>query len=191
MTPERILEMSQCMKMHLTSEKYDYLKYNGKKRQTSKNNNLGFAFGLARKFKDEEEFLKFLIANHIEFFKNNSKVSSFIGDFTGPEAMNSYKSFDGLLTTKTNSVSEDLKKIFRNKDQLKEFDFVLSLVLNNQVNLYTIVLLNKFTNLKEEWRKSSVLYDEYELFLRKIFPFTEFSKENFSNVLAKIKRDMI
>jgi len=177
--------------MHLTSEKYDYVRYNGKKKKTGKTNSLGFAFNLSKKFKTEDDYLLFLVANNMNFMVENSKPSTFIGDFCTVEGIQVAKDFEDFLVVRSKRVEDDLKKLFREKENLKNFDFVLGKVLNNEVNFYTIILLNNMTNLKKSWAENSVLYEEYELFLRKISSFIGFKKEDLSKMIAKIAKDMI
>lgn len=190
MTPERTVELFQCVRMHLTSEKYDFLRYNGKKKKSGKPTNLSFAFFLANKFKKEEDFVRFLTANNIQYFKENNKVCSFIGEFANKDAIELYEKYEDFLSQRTYYIENDLGKLFSEKEKLKDFDFLFSKVLRNEISLYTIIYLNSFTNLKTHWQ-GSILYDEYELFLKKVPTFLEMHKENFLRSIVKVRDNIV
>jgi hypothetical protein len=182
-----------ALKLHFTSNSYNYFKYNGKT-NVSKNSFMNrkdkFTFyRLSRKF-DLEELKYYMIAN---FLKDNG---NWVGDMAGPEAEEHYKKWQKINQSLTYTFENDIMFVLdrvENPDEMLEvknnsFPKLMLYVMEGSVTLETLVILNDILNFFPMWDKNiydDLVYPNFKLRCEKYAPFLQYDKIKFKNILKQ------
>ena len=182
-----------ALKLHFTSNSYNYFKYNGKT-NVSKNSFMNrkdkFTFyRLSRKF-DLEELKYYMIAN---FLKDNG---NWVGDMAGSEAEEHYKKWQKINQSLTYTFENDIMFVLdkvENPDEMLEvknnsFPKLMLYVMEGSVTLETLVILNDILNFFPMWDKNiydDLVYPNFKLRCEKYAPFLQYDKIKFKNILKQ------
>jgi hypothetical protein len=144
MTPFRTFTLYHAVKLHFSSGSYDAFKYNFKTNVTErvfwKRKDKYFFGKLARRYNDEGEFIKLLVAN---FLAGNNWIGEITED--NEEVVEWNKNFESLMYI----FEEDISKLSFKYDSFKElFDKggsvyynLINDYLNGDVKLNTVVII--------------------------------------------------
>lgn len=151
-----------ALKLHFTSESYDYFRYNGKtnvSKQTFTTNKSKYQFyKLSRKY-DLEELKNFYIANFIQ------GKGDWVGDLLqdGDENYTKWQKTQQSLTyTFENDIIVLLDKVENPNDLLvvrnNEFPKLMQYTTQGDITLETLIILNDLMNFFPMWEKE--IYDD-------------------------------
>jgi len=182
-----------ALKLHFTSNSYNYFKYNGKT-NVSKNSFMNrkdkFTFyRLSRKF-DLEELKYYMVAN---FLKDNG---NWVGDMAGPEAEEHYKKWQKINQSLTYTFENDIMFLLdrvENPNEMLEvknnsFPKLMLFVMEGSVTLETLVILNDILNFIPMWDKKiydDLVYPNFKLKCEKYAPFLQYDKSKFKDILKQ------
>ncbi|CAB4133062.1 59 protein [uncultured Caudovirales phage] len=182
-----------ALKLHFTSNSYNYFKYNGKT-NVSKNSFMNrkdkFTFyRLSRKF-DLEELKYYMVAN---FLKDNG---NWVGDMAGPEAEEHYKKWQKINQSLTYTFENDIMFLLdrvENPNEMLEvknnsFPKLMMFVMEGSVTLETLVILNDILNFFPMWDKKiydDLVYPNFKLKCEKYAPFLQYDKSKFKDILKQ------
>jgi hypothetical protein len=184
-----------ALKLHFTSESYDYFRYNGKtnvSKQTFTTNKSKYQFyKLSRKY-DLEELKNFYIANFIQ------GKGDWVGDLLqdGDENYTKWQKTQQSLTyTFENDIIVLLDKVENPNDLLvvrnNEFPKLLQYTTQGDITLETLIILNDLMNFFPMWEKEiydDIVWPSFKTKCVKYKPFLHYDKEKFKQILKeKIK----
>ncbi len=165
----------QAIKLHFTSENYNFFQYDGKTRVSvdafQKRRDKFLFHRLARKYRDDE-MVPFLVANFVHSDDNWTK--SLLED----QAEETYRDWKRTTDSMTKVYLEDLQKIcpdpkeFNNLFKVEDGQFPKLLVafLQKDVTIETLVILNNIFNFIKIWDKKisdDIIYPKVSRKVRK------------------------
>ena len=189
-----------ALKLHFTSESYDYFKYNGKtnvSKQTFTINKSKYQFyKLSRKY-DIEELKNFYIANFIQ------GKGDWVGDLLqdGDENYTKWKKTQQSLTyTFENDImymfdSVDGAEFWHIDDYFKPIDggwpMLITKMMHDKISLETVCILVDIFGCMPKWEKQiteDIIWPTHRRIIKKYTPFIQYDKEKFTKFLKeKIK----
>ena len=184
-----------ALKLHFTSDSYDYFKYNGKtnvSKQTFTTNKSKYHFyKLSRKY-NLEELKDFYVANFIQ------GKGDWVGDLLqdGDENYTKWQKTQQSLTyTFENDIIVLLDKVENPNDLLvvrnNEFPKLMQYTTQGDITLETLIILNDLMNFFPMWEKEiydDIVWPSFKTKCVKYKPFLHYDKEKFKQILKeKIK----
>ena len=185
-----------ALKLHFTSESYDYFKYNGKtnvSKQTFTTNKSKYHFyKLSRKY-NLEELKDFYVANFIQ------GKGDWVGDLLqdGDENYTKWQKTQQSLTyTFENDIIVLLDNKVENPNDLlvvrnNEFPKLMQYTTQGDITLETLIILNDLMNFFPMWEKEiydDIVWPSFKTKCVKYKPFLHYDKEKFKQILKeKIK----
>jgi hypothetical protein len=185
-----------ALKLHFTSDSYDYFKYNGKtnvSKQTFTTNKSKYHFyKLSRKY-NLEELKDFYVANFIQ------GKGDWVGDLLqdGDENYTKWQKTQQSLTyTFENDIIVLLDNKVENPNDLlvvrnNEFPKLMQYTTQGDITLETLIILNDLMNFFPMWEKEiydDIVWPSFKTKCVKYKPFLHYDKEKFKQILKeKIK----
>lgn len=187
----------QGIKLHFTTDSYDYIKYNRTYRcsmETFDKRKDKYSFHkLARKFGTKEE-LEFFVAS---VFLSNPKA--WVGELNG-DAMHDlylhhrkikesleYRTIDDLGRIGIRSV-DDLKKALTIDELEDGYPPLLRSVMCGEIELETLIAIDVLTNCFDSWAKQvqdTIIFPKWKLRLQRYLPFMDVDKKNLSHQIKE------
>ena len=179
-----------ALKLHFTSDSYDYFKYGGKVKTTPEQFNQKrdkyFYHRLCRRY-DGDEIRDFLVAN---FVGNDAQ---WVGKMLDDEADDMYKSFIKNKQSITYNFKNDVERLFGSggnpfKYEDNSYPVILNDYMRGDINLYSMIILNDVTGCFAKFDaklKGDYLWDKFYFKARKLRPFIEYDKEKIKTILKQ------
>jgi hypothetical protein len=189
-----------ALKLHFTSDSYDYFKYNGKtnvSKQTFTTNKSKYQFyKLSRKY-NLEELKEFYVANFIN--GNGDWVGDLLQD--GDENYTKWKKIQQSLTyTFENDIiqmfdSVDGAEFWSIEDYFKPIDggwpMLITKLMHDKISLETVCILIDILGCMPRWEKQiteDIIWPTWHRKIKKYTPFIQYDKDKFKELLKeKIK----
>lgn len=188
--------MFHALKLHFTSDSYDYFKYNGKTNVTkttfSTRKDKYTFYKLSRKL-GLTELRDYYIANFLV-----SDVQ-WVGDVVGPDSDEIYKKWLKTTQSLTYTFENDIIKLLdrvENPNELlmvrkNEFPLLMQYAQQKDIALETLIILNDLMNFFPMWEKEiydDIVWPNFKRKCEKYKPFLSYDKEKFKLILKeKIK----
>ena len=146
----------QSLKLHFTTDSYDYFKYNGKTNVTvtafeNRRDKYHF-YKLSRKYTNKEDLINFIVANLVEDEK------SWVGTLLQEEADMNFRKRQKVIQSLSYTFENDCKVIFEgctnpNQALMTDGDYPLLLtkVLRKEVQIETLCILNQILGFFPMW----------------------------------------
>jgi hypothetical protein len=195
MTGYEAFSVFQALKLHFTSDTYDFFKYNGKSRisvDAFENRKDKYHFyKLSRRLIDRDELIMFIAAN----FLHNENI--WVGDLLTEESETIYRQRQKVLQSLSYIFENDCRKLFDGIDNpndfLKvndgEYPILLTRTLQKDVEIETLCILNSILKFAPHWNKSIGDTIRWPLYNRKIIKYSEFLPKDvnkFKMILKKV-----
>ena len=190
--------MFHALKLHFTSDSYDYIKYKGKtnvsKSTFSTRKDKYSFYRLSRKF-GLTELRDYYIAN---FLVDNVQ---WIGDILGPEAEDNYKKWQKRQQSLTYTFESDIIQLLDKVDNpnellvvnRNEFPQLMQYAQQNDIALETLIILDDLMNFFPMWEKEiydDIVWPNFKMKCMKYKPFLHYDKVKFKQILKeKIKEN--
>jgi hypothetical protein len=193
--------MFHALRLHFTSDSYDYFKYNGKtnvsKTSFSSRKDKYYFYKLSRKY-DLIELRDFYVSNFI-----NGK-SDWVGELLqdGEENYKKWQKTNQSLTyTFENDIIYLLDKVdgaefWAFDDYFKPIDGgwpnIITKLMKNEVALESVCILVEIANLMPKWEKEitdDLIWPTWHRLIKKYTPFIHYDKEKFLHILKKKIRE--
>ena len=191
-----------ALKLHFTSDSYDFIKYHGKtnvSKQTFMKRKDKYSFyKLSRKY-NLVELKQFYIAN---FINGNG---DWVGDMTGPEGEEHYKKWQKTNQALTNTFDNDIMYLLDKVDGAEFWSFddyfkpisggwpnIITKLMKHELALESVCILVEIANLMPMWEKEitdDILWPSWHRLIKKYTPFIEYDKEKILHVLKKRIRE--
>ena len=185
--------MYNALRLHFTTDSYDYFKYNGKTNTTKESflthkNKYAF-YRLSRKH-TLEDARDFFVAN---FLVNDSK---WVGELLTEEAEEIYmawKKRNQSLFYQFESDTQYLLDNFDAHDIIKpvdgSFPVLLMQIMRKKVTLETLVIMNNLMNFLPMWEKKiddDIVWPMWQRKIKKYAPFVVYDKMKYKNKLKEL-----
>jgi len=184
-----------ALKLHFTSDSYDYFKYNGKtnvSKQTFSIRKDKYQFyKLSRKY-SLEELRNFYVANFV--YGKSDWVGELLQD-GNENYLKWQKIIQSLTYTFENDIVHLLDEVEKPNDLLlvrsNEFPKLLQSVMNYSISIETVIILNDIMNFFPMWKKQiddDIVWPDWQRRIEKYSPFIHYDKTKLKNILKeKIK----
>ena len=183
----------QAIKLHFTSENYNFFHYDGKTRVSvdafQKRRDKFLFHRLARKYRDDE-MVPFLVANFVHSDDNWTK------SLLEEEAEETYRDWKRTTDSMSKIYQEDLQKIatketFNDLFKVEDGQFPKLLVhfMQNDVTLETMVILNNIFDFIRIWDKKisdDIIYPKISRKIRKYGAFLNVNVDKYRELTRKI-----
>ena len=185
-----------ALKLHFSSESYDYFKYNGKtnvSKQTFSTRKDKYSFyKLSRKF-GLTELRDYYVANLLV------EDAKWVGDVTGPNGEENYRNWQKRQQSLTYTFESDIIKLLDRVDNpnellvVKNNEFPKLMMHTNQgdISVETLIILDDLMNFFPMWEKEiydDIVWPNFKMKCLKYKPFVHYDKEKFKQILKeKIK----
>ena len=181
-----------ALKLHFTSNSYNYFKYNGKtnvsKDKFSIRKDKYTFYKLSRKY-NLEELKNFYVANFLE------TDVKWVGDIAGLEGEETYKKWQTRNQRLTYQFEQDIIYLF-NKYELKDvlsvvddwYPNLLQEMMQKNIMIETVVILNDMMNFFPMWQKKirdDIIWPNWKLKLEKYTPFLQYDKDKFKSIVKE------
>ena len=182
----------QAIKLHFTSEGYNFFHYDGKTRVSidafEKRRDKYFFHRLARKYRDEE-MVSFLVANFVHADGNWTK------SLLEEEAESTFREWKRVTDSMSKVYVEDLQKIatkdnFNDLFKIEDGQFPKLLVafMQKEVTLETMVILNNVFGFVRIWDKKisdDIIYPKISRKIRKYGSFLSMDVDKYKSLTKK------
>ena len=165
-----------ALKLHFTSDSYDYFKYNGKTNVSPqsflKRKDKYTFYKLSRKY-SLEELKDFYVANFLTGDK-------WVGDMNTTEGEEQYKEWQKTKQSLTYAFQNDIMYLFekyRPSEMFKlsgNYPNLLKELMENKIHIETVVYMNMIMEFLPVWKKEieeDIIWPNWEMKLRKYQPF--------------------
>jgi hypothetical protein len=168
-----------ALKLHFTTEKFDFFKYNGKVKTTieqfeNRKDKYHF-YKLSRKHEKRDDMLQYIVYNFIE------KDNVWVGELLTEESNQRYQKHKKILQSLSYSFESDCKKLFGDvtnpNDLIKVIDGypkLLTMVLQRDIEIETFCLLNSILNFVPMWSEKIQDTIYWPEFRKKVLKFAAF-----------------
>lgn len=179
----------QAIKLHFTSDQYNFFQYDGKTRVSieafQKRRDKFLFHRLARKYRDEE-MVPFLVSNFVD--RDDNWTRSLLEE----EAEATYRDWKRRTDSMSKVYTEDLQKIatkdnFNDLFKVEEGQFpkLLTLFMQNEVTIETMVILNNIFNFIQIWDKKisdDIIYPKVSRKIRKYGAFLNVNVDKYKTL---------
>lgn len=171
-SPERTKEISLALKLHFTSNSYNYVKYNGKTRSGSLKQQDSWYTGLSKRLRTEENVKQFFLSNIIKSYADDGKLNVFLRSFNNKDGFDNWKNWQDKIENIKLLVKEELKNINNNDFKVDNYHpLVYTKFLNHEVSIETIsyITIHK-PSILEGWKLQQIdpiLFPEFIRILEK------------------------
>ena len=185
--------MFHALKLHFTSDSYDYVKYNGKTNVTkttfsTRKDKYSF-YRLSRKF-GLTELKDYYIAN---FLVDDVQ---WVGDILGPESEENYKKWQKRIQSLTYTFENDIIRLLDRVDdpnellmvRKNEFPLLMQYATQGDIALETLIILDDLMNFFPMWEKEiydDIVWPNFKIKCMKYKPFLHYDKNKFKQILKE------
>jgi len=182
----------QAIKLHFSSEQYNFFQYDGKTRVSidafQKRRDKFLFHRLARKYRDEE-MVPFLVANFVD--RDDNWTKSLLEE----EAEQAYRDWRRRTDSMSKVYAEDLQKI-ANKNNFNElfkvddgqFPKLLIAFMQKEITIETMVILNNIFDFIRIWDKKisdDIIYPKVSRKIRKYGAFLNVNVDKYKSLTKK------
>lgn len=182
--------MYHALRLHFTSDSYDYIKYNGKTNVSANsflsNKNKFSFYKLSRKY-SVDDCRNFFVSNFIV------GDTHWVGELLTPEAEENYKKWQKRNQSLTYQFEQDIIHLTDSSGNFLHVDngtypYLLEEVMRGDVMLETLVIMNDIMGFLPMWQKKiqdDVIWPEWHRRIVKYAPFVHYDKVKFKGILKE------
>lgn len=179
-----------ALKIHFSSDSYDFFKYNGKTNVskqsfTTRKDKYSF-YKLSRKY-SLEDLRDFYIANFL------CGDVSWVGEMTGPDGEQNYKEWQKRNQRLTYQFEQDIIFLFESSGDCLHVDngnhpYLLTMLMRGEVMIETVVILNDLMGFLPMWKKKivdDIIWPTWCQRIEKYTPFVRYDKVKFKSIVKE------
>lgn len=184
----------QALKLHFTTDTYDFFKYNGKSKVSvdafENRKDKYHYYKLSRRLQNKNDLTVFIVSN----FLSNDKL--WIGDLLTENSETVYKQRLKVLQSLTYTFQNDCTNLFRDVTNPNEIlqsengDYPVLLVrsLRQEIEIETLCIMNEVLNFFPMWSRKindTIRWPDYRRKILKYTQFLTFDKQKYKSLLLK------
>ena len=184
----------QALKLHFTSDSYDFFKYNGKSRVSvdafeNRKDKYHF-YKLSRRLTNRDELIMFIVANFVQ----NENI--WVGDLLTEESETIYRQRQKVIQSLSYIFENDCKVIFEDckdpNDVLScsgDYPSLLTMALRKEITIETLIVLNSILQFLPMWNRKIADTIRWPTYRRTIVKYSEFLPKDvtkFKMILKKV-----
>ncbi len=184
----------QSLKLHFTTDTYDFFKYNGKSKVSvtafENRKDKYHYYKLSRRLQNKDDLVVFIVSN----FLSNDKL--WIGDLLTENSETVYKQRLKVLQSLTYTFQNDCTNLFRDVANPNEIlqsengDYPILLVrsLRQEIEIETLCIMNSVLDFFPMWSRKindTIRWPDYRRKILKYTPFLTFDKQKYKTLLLK------
>lgn len=185
----------QALKLHFTTDSYDYFKYGGKSKisvDSFENRKDKYHFyKLSRRLTNKDELILFIVANML----NNDKL--WVGDLLTEESETIYRQRQKVIQSLSYTFENDCRKIFEGvgdpnailQSEAGDYPILLTKALRKEIELESLIILNKILGFLPMWNRKisdTVRWPDFYRKLNKYAAFLSFDVVKYKLILKKV-----
>lgn len=185
----------QALKLHFTTDSYDFHKYGGKSKisvEAFENRKDKYQFyKLSRRLKNKDDLIDFIVANMV------SEDTSWVGDLLEENSEINYRQRQRVLQSLSYTFENDCDRIFAGHEnpnmvlQSEDGDYpqLLTMALQKKIEFETLCILNDILKFLPMWSRKindTVRWPTYKRKIEKYTPFIQYDKDKMKNILKKV-----
>lgn len=191
-------EIFQSLKLHFTTDKYDFFKYGGKTNVSISNfenrKDKYHYYKLSRKFGEKDDLINFIVANYVE------DGVKWVGDLLLEEAQSNYLKRQKVIQSMSYRFENDCRELFSStknpNDVLKvnngDYPILLTVALRKEIEIETVIILNKILQFIPIWAKQigdTIRWPDYRRKVEKYAAFLPQDVVRYKMILKKVIDD--
>jgi hypothetical protein len=190
----------QAIKLHFTTDSYDFYKYGGKSKISvdafENRKDKYYFYKLSRRLTNKDELISFLVAN----FVNDDNC--WVGNLLEESSDNLYRERQKVLQGLSYHFQSDCEKIFDEvcnpNEVIKivngDYPILLTMALRKDIQIETLCILNKILQFFPNWKNNisdTIRWPQYCRKVLKYSPFIEFDEVKCRNILKKVIHEKV
>lgn len=192
MTGYEAFALYNSLKLHFSSDSYDFFKYGGKSKisvDSFENRKDKYYFYKLSRQNEKEDYIEFLVSNFL------IKEKCWAGDLLQEESVIAYKKRMATLQSLGYVFKNDCQKL-RDSVEISsdllscdgDYPKLLTMTLQNDIQFETLCILNDLMNFVPMWNKKitdTIRWPEIHRKIKKYTPFLHYDKEKFKQIAMK------
>lgn len=194
MTGYEVFGLYQSLKLHFTTDQYDYFKYNGKSHisvEAFENRKDKWHFyKLSRRLQNKDDMMDFIVAN----FVANDNV--WVGEMLDEQSDIVYRQRQKVIQSLSYIFQNDCDKLFSGVDnpnailqsESGDYPILLTKALRKEIEIESICILNSLLGFVPMWASKitdTIRWPQYRRKILKYTPFIQFDKTKYKLILKK------
>lgn len=183
----------QAIKLHFTTDSYDYFKYGGKSKISvdafEKRKDKYQFYKLSRRLQDKNELEFFIVSNFVE------EDDIWVGDLLEDQSETNYRKRQKVIQSLTYTFQNDCDKLFDDIDNPNavlqsengDYPVLLTMALRKEIEIETLCILNKTLNFFPMWTKKIGDTIRWPVYRRKVLKYTPFIQYNSDKIKTILK----
>jgi hypothetical protein len=185
----------QSIKLHFTSDSYDFHKYGGKSKVSveafENRKDKYFFYKLSRRLPNREELISFIVANFV------TDENCWVGNLLEESSEIAYRQRQKVIQSISYTFESDCSKLFDDINEPNEiikvvdgnYPVLLTKSLRKEIEIETLCILNKLLNFFPMWNKNitdNIRWPSYEKKVVKYTAFISFDVLKCKKILKKV-----
>ena len=192
MTGYEAFALYNSLKLHFSSDSYDFFKYGGKSKisvDSFENRKDKYYFYKLSRQNEKDDYIEFLVSNFL------IKEKCWAGDLLQEESVIAYKKRMATLQSLGYVFKNDCQKLRESVENSSDlltcdgdYPKLLTMVLQNDIQFETLCILNDLMNFVPMWNKKisdTIRWPEINRKIKKYTPFLHYDKEKFKQIVMK------
>lgn len=184
-----------ALKLHFTTDTYDFFKYNGKSKVSveafENRKDKWHFYKLSRRLSNKDDLVDFLVAN----FVHDENI--WVGNLLDEQSDTVYRQRQKVIQSLSYTFQSDCERLFADvsnpnailQSDNGDYPLLLTKTLQKEVALETLCILNRLLNFLPRWNKVISDNIRWPLYSRKIIKYTPFMPQDdvkFKLLLKKV-----
>lgn len=194
MTGYEVFGLYQSLKLHFTTDKYDYFKYNGKSHISvdafENRKDKWHFYKLSRRLQNKDDMVDFIVANFV------AKDNAWVGEMLDEQSDIVYRQRQKVIQSLSYIFQNDCDKLFSDvenpntilQSESGDYPILLTKALRKEIEIESLCILNSLLNFVPMWTNKitdTIRWPEYRRKILKYTPFIKFDQTKFKLILKK------
>lgn len=190
----------QAIKLHFTTDSYDFFKYGGKSKISvdafENRKDKYYFYKLSRRLQSKDDLIDFLVANFVQ------DENCWVGNLLDDQSESLYRQRQKVKQSLSYTFQNDCEKLFGDVSnpnevlQSEDGDYpkLLTMTLQKEVELETLCILNGVLNFIPMWDKKitdTIRWPDYKRKIVKYSPFLSYDVTKFKILLKKVIHEKV
>ncbi len=185
----------QAIKLHFTTDSYDFHKYGGKSKVSvdafENRKDKWHFYKLSRRLQSKDELIDFIVANFV------NDENCWVGNLLDEQSDTIYRQRQKVIQGLSYTFENDCEKIFDGLDnpnfvlqsESGDYPILLTKALRKEIEIETLCILNSILGFVPMWTHKiadTIRWPEYRRKILKYTPFIKYDNDRCKNILKKV-----